>query len=163
MDLKFIKSSWYKMVMLVLAALFIHSCSFEFLPMDKPTNPYASFTIKGKVVDSHTNEPVQGILVTRYETYVNYQTQEVEMIESIGYPCMVNEDGEFYFDGKFKNDNYEYMYLGLEDHNYEFDGKYQSKMVLVKLHKEDQGPEIDPGFQGHYTAEITIELKPLDI
>lgn len=164
MGINFLKYGWCKVVGLGILLGLCHSCSLEMAFPDKVENPFATFYISGKVIDSQSKEPVKGAVVTRYETYINYQTQQVEMIESISSSYTVREDGTFSFSGEIYNNNYRYMYIGANSQKSSSDSTqmYESKLVLVEMEAvQTSKPGSENGYQGHYTGNVTIELNAI--
>lgn len=143
----------------ILIALLITSCSAHMPESPSFDPPYVEYQITGKVIDSLTKEPVKGIMILHYETYINYQTQEVDMIDKVVNSTQVENDGTFSISGILNNDNYQYVYLKCEDINKHEDGSYLPKFTLVTLTPEEVTSREVQGYQGKFTSEVTIEIS----
>ena len=106
--------------------------------------------MKGKVVDSKTEQPIKGIAVTRINEVTPYQSADT---------VWTSDDGEFICQGEdFPNDS---MILKFTDvDGVDNMGEFQQQEVKVMLTRME-GSE-DGWFEGIYTSDdVLVKLDPV--
>lgn len=131
------------------------------LPLDYPAaygSPYATFEIKGRVVDEDTGKPVKGVSLIRghvsyhgKDAYGNY----IKEYHPIPYSRMqINDDGTFEVNGQSSGDKIIPVFLSDDDPS--ADGNYRDSLYLVEA-EPDKGFKTDDFWHtGHYKAEDVI-------
>jgi putative lipoprotein (rSAM/lipoprotein system) len=114
--------------------------------------PWASYAVKGAVVDKATQRPVKGIEVKLHvPDSVNFPSQP-------GWKATTDGRGEF----KLTNTPNFSIPLVITDIDGEANGSYANDTVTV----DDKNPQHigggDGWFQGELTATVKIELEPKD-
>ena len=112
--------------------------------------PIMEFRMKGKVVDSKTEQPIKGIAVTRINEVTPYQSADT---------VWTSDDGEFICQGEdFPNDS---MILKFTDvDGVDNMGEFQQQEVKVMLTRME-GSE-DGWFEGIYTSDdVLVKLDPV--
>ena len=133
------------------------------LPLDYPAaygSPYATFEMKGRVIDSQTGDPVKGVSLTCGYT-VRKKGEDgtyIREYKPIPYSKLpVNEDGTFRMESNFSgHDNL--MPVFFTDDDPEADGHYQDNLYMVQMEPVKKYDKENAFHTGHYKAK-DVEIK----
>ncbi len=123
-------------------------------------SPYATFEIKGRVVDEDTGNPVKGVSLIR--GYVSYQEGYgtiAKKYDPIPQSRMqINDDGTFEINGSTSGDNIIPLYLSDDDPSE--DGNYRDSLYVLELLPDKDFKKENDWHTGHFKAEdVMIKAK----
>lgn len=123
-------------------------------------SPYATFEMKGRVIDRQTGDPVKGVSLTCGYTVLKKGEDGTYIREYIPLPyakLSVNDGGSFIMESKFSgHDNL--MPVFFTDDDPEADGHYQDDLYMVQMEPVRKYDKENAFHTGHYKAK-NVEIK----
>ena len=156
-----IKLGWY-----ILTALGIQSimgCERQWQQADAYGTPYATYEIKGTVIDAATKAPVKGVKVYRHNAIQDTTSSTLTpLLDADQSDSTMVDNGKFEFKWHFHglNSEAETVFIRIKDTDPDKDGFYQEQTSQIKL-EQTEGPDKQiPFHQGKFEAQnIIIEIK----